>query len=267
MAVSRTLTVLRSVLTNVDRLGVPIPKATRSDFDKLDTMANRARSIRTAQAPDIGAALVDAIAADRDPTTDPAVVAAAVGLVIIDKAGTVEAAVNARADRFVADHADAIVAALAEPFTTAAEAIVAALDVLGDAPVDNARELARRGPDHVAAWAYVQDAHKTIAGVAGCWHQLAALAHVRTDTRLLGPLVICDPDPAGYVALDVVPGELTPWDLARKGWPLELATFASYRARVLRVNAARDDRQAERENAAADAWKRTHSLGRIANTA
>jgi hypothetical protein len=256
-----TLNAAQTVFRTADQLGATVPKTAADDFEHLLAVIDRAHMLKAELRHDIGARAFAALEAGKDPFDDPAVHQAAARCVLTDHFGGVEQALDARAQQFMEDHAVALLGCFAVPFDQAADKITAALELLGDIDLTDTKAIARKGPEAAAAWAEVQQAEQTITRILQMWKTLRGVSHAVPFDKRNAALIVADIPPADWLAQTTTTAELGAWDLARKGWPLSFATPDTYRERLAAIAAESTRRQANREQAATDAYRQMHGSG------
>lgn len=253
---------LNQVIRNAQRLGATIPEALLTEHAKVTKIAQRGRTLKAELGHDIGAAVVAALEADRDPFTDPGVTEAVVRRAVTEGGHGVAAAVADRAARFVEEHALDLLDVFRGPFDEAAATITEGHRVLGDADLDNTRAIGKLGGEAGRAWADVQAAEKVIGEVQQAWKLLSQVAgHAVPWFPQYRLLTIADVPADVWVAENLSHTRVTPWDAARHGWPLDLATPDRFRERMAAVNAAAQAQRAAGEQAFRDGWRRMHGTG------
>lgn len=261
---SLTLTATRTVLKNAEALGAKVPKATAADWDALLTIIDRADALKAELSHDIGTKVVAALEAGADPFEDAAVQQAAVRTVLTDRMAAVEQAIDARTDRYMDDHAENLLAIFAGPFDRAAAKITDALGRLGDVDLTDTKAVAKRGPDAAAAWAEVQQAEQAITTITQTWKVLSGVTNAvpRIDKRY-PVLVIAEAPAEEFVAERLGGVAISPWDAARRGWTLSLATPAGYLERIATINAEVARLDAARDRAGADAMRTRYGMAKV----
>jgi hypothetical protein len=262
MTRSLDLTTIRTVLATAEELGATVPEALTDSHASLLELIARADTLKAELSDDIGAKVVAALDAGTDPLEDPAVQQAAIRTVLADRCHAVDRAIDDRTTRYLTDHGLDLLACFAGPFADAAATIDGALDRLGDVDLADTKTVARRGPDAAAAWAEVQKAEETIAAVLQAWKILSTRESgvPRIDKRYRA-LQIADVPASDFVAQTDSTAELTPWELARKGWPLSLAMPDTYAERVAAVHVEQARGAAAREQAFTDGYRTMHGSG------
>ena len=255
-------TVLASILKTADRLGATIPKPLATEHAGLVAAADRLRNLKTGARNDVGAVVAAALEADRDPFTDPAVAAAVIGRAVADSLHGVEQAATERTAQFVEEHAATILASFTKPFSVAADTIADAHRILGDVSLSDARAIAKRGGEAGRAWAEAHAAEKVIAEVGQVWKLLSQVAPhavpLQPQYRLL---TIADVPAADWLEHGLTNVKVSPWDAARNGWPLALATPEQYLERIAAVHAAIAEHRQASADAFTDGWRRQHGAG------
>ncbi len=234
---------LTTAVRTATRLGAKLPKTFTDDLATLAATEERAHALAVVVGDTLAVVVVDTLADGRDPMTDPDVHQAIVARTLNGATGAIDTALADRARQCTEVHAAAVVEALRAPFAKAGAGVVAAMGKLGDVSLADTGAVVKLGGDAAKAWGDAQAAHQAIADIITAWKLLAqATGHVPWDARH-ATLVTADPPPADYI--DGLPqvGKLDAWAIARRGWPLTLATPAEYRARLAAVTTEQARRQ------------------------
>lgn len=225
-----------TVQSTFTTLGVKLPKALAVAFDQAETIAAKAPHLG-GKPGDLERVVREASLAGREPAADPAVQTALAaqtlaGNRMLDDALTGTAHGSIR-DACVA-HLDAIVGDWRQHFDTAAGALTAAHQRIGDLPLDDTAPILAKGGDVAEVWAQAQTAQRTIDTVLDGWTNLMRLIHVSLspDHRALklAPLTLTQ--------WQTLPAKLTAWDAVRAGLALSVPTLEEYRARVAAIQQA-----------------------------
>lgn len=254
-----TTTTLRTVFAQLDTAGATVPKATATAQAKLTALAAKVEALRPT--PDLPGAILAALAADRDPATDPEVQRHATLRAIGEARHGITTSVDALAADFLTEHTETILAAFAAPFDRAAATITDALEELGAVDLADTRAVLGKGGTAAKVWGEAQTAVATIATAVTTWTTLGALGapcKVTKGTRLL---LIADVPPSTWTTDQLAPegDKLTAWDAARRGYPLEWATPATYAERLAAIHAEQARRagkaEAEAKRAIGQPWR------------
>lgn len=259
MHARQTVNTLNQIFTTSDRLGATIPKAIRTEHDRLAALAERVRHFDPPSR--VGAAVLDALAADRDPYTDEGVRAAAVAVVVGQGSNGIENALSERVGDFLHRNADAIFGAFVKPFDTAAATIAAAVGKLGKVDLDDSRAVLTRGPEAAGLWADIQNAEQVIKTIRDTRSLLAAAHRAYECDPRFRILVYADVPPARFLDDGLARVELPAWQIAQRGYRLSLATPSVIKQRIAAVNAETANRQHRRDDAQRLAYARTHGTG------
>lgn len=254
--------VLASQLRVAERLGARLPKATSEAWERLTRVQAGSKLHRQADGPPLASIVADALEADRDLYTDPAVVAAVTRTAIGQQLNVAFAhEIEARTVRFSADHGDSILSALRKPFDAAAELLAAAFVVIGDVDLEEYREVLAMSGQAAQAWTNAAEAERVIRQVLQVRESLAQLGGVRSVAGCR-TLAFADIPADAYINAGLLADATAPrpWEIVRRGWTLSLATFAEYATRVEAVTAERDRRRDLDATAGQRAWARTHQI-------
>lgn len=248
----------RQLITLAEKAGAVLPKPVLAAYARISDGTLFGGNLAAATAEAVAAAL----AADRDPASDPAVQRLAT-LHYLNNSGVGHALTTLTARTFAdtcAEHSDAIVQALRKPFDVAAKDLEQAVAVLGDRPLDKgeAGTILEAGGHAADAWGKAATATATIKAILGAWHavlvdltrQVQANPHHRALRLAAVPF---------DVYLERFGQEGSPqdaWDVARTGLPLHLPTAQEYRDRVQVLTDGHE--QQRRETAATDRQKWAH---------
>ena len=176
---ARTLT---ATIKTVEKLGAVLPKATATDYAKVNDVAAKVQQLDLHA--DLPGVVLAAIEAGNDPITDPAVQREATRLRISDTQTGLDNALAQRAQAFLDTHAAAILAALRKPFDTAAQAIAETRATLGDLALDNLQAILAKGGNAASLWAQAKQGEQTIRTIQQTWGTIANTAMtVRHDPQ------------------------------------------------------------------------------------
>lgn len=262
MLVRQAVNTLQQVIVNASRLGATIPKAVRAEHDQLAALAEKTRN--GLQIPDtLPAAILDALAAGRDPATDPATRDAVIARQVAACTPSVETALNGRVEDFLHRNAQAILDALAKPFDAAAITIAAVCKQLGDVDLGDTRAVLARGGTAAQLWADAQAAEATIKTVRDTVGLFGAVSsRYAVDGRY--PVLVYADIPADRFLDEQLTRVAPPaYELAQRGFRLSLATGGAVRERIDAVRAEVTRREAQRDDARRAAFARTHGTGVI----
>lgn len=259
MHYGQSFTSLRGIMTTANTCGATIPKAIAAEYATLDGLADRVRHYASDELADnVGAAVLDALADDRDPTDDPAVQRALTAKALIQSAGSLDGALGDRAQAFIEAHALAIIEAHRRPFDKAAAAITDAHDFLGDVDLTDTRTILGTGGTAATSWAQANDAQRTIATIVKAWKLLSQLTGQVPLHHKHQLLITVDAPPAEYIEHSATVA--TPWDAVRHGWTFALATPDTYAARLDALTAEQATRDAHAEQSFGRAYQRVAGI-------
>lgn len=242
------LSTLRTVMTTAATIDAPIPKAIAADYATLTALGDRVRAFAQHELADrVGARVLDALADDRDPTTDPDVNQALTARTLLTITGTFDAALATRAQQVLEDHAPAIAEAHRRPFDQAAAAIAEAFAVLGAVDLGDTRTVLGAGGAAAESWAQAQTATRTIASIVKSYKMLSMATAAIPYQHRHPLLLITDPAPGDYI--DNATTVTDPWTATVRGWPLDYATPDTYTARVDAITTEQTRRQAHTDDA------------------
>lgn len=236
---------IKKAFADADRLGATIPKPTRDAFAELTALGASLDAFLADLRHDVGGAVLDVLAAGGEPLADAEVQRRALRHLLIPHVSRMRGAYNERVKAFTDEHAASIVASFAEPFDEAAAVIVAAVPILGDVNLEDTSGIAHMGGAAGKAWAEVIVAEDTIKSVLAAWGNVA-----RDAKTIRGPGggerfrpglavgAIADVDVDEYVADRIEQQTIRPFDAARRGWRLRLATPDEYAEWLAAVRAA-----------------------------
>lgn len=253
------LNILTQVFATADRVGATLPKRLRDDHAKLAALADKVRTLDAGHK--LPEAILDALAADHDIAADATVQQEAVRNVIAQVSNGVEPALAARVGTFLQDNAEALVAALVEPFDKAAAELKEAVHALGDADLNDPAAVLGRGGDAAQHWANAQRADQVIHQIRTTRQTLANVHRAyQVDPRY--KLLTYVDVPADRFIDDELSGvELRGWQAVHRGLTLSLATPATLRGRVEAVRQETERRALAYQNAPGEAWARSHRVG------
>jgi len=236
------------LLAAADKHGATLPKGTRADLDAALDVARRADAYAVKPA-DLPGAIVDALAAGRDPLEDRAVIAAAVS----DRVGNVMPGARERA-------AHRIVATIKEHIDDTVQGFAPVWDANGAALTDHLRHLpggadfltadprtvARHSPDTLRHWTEARAARDTLTEL----HTVLVAALEAAGRPHHGPVTACMFYDGATSAHDLTAHirQANPAQAAETGLRFSLTTTAHARDRYQAVIAADDaDAQAAAE--------------------
>jgi hypothetical protein len=228
---AQPIAAVRRLTSVTDQLGVKIPKAITDAADKAEATTEAARGFRVP----VGAyaqAVYEAIEAGNDPAADPQVhrLIACDRLNHPDLPANVAALASVRVTEEARKHGDTVVSALRTPFDTAAEAIAACAERIGDTPLTETDRILRHGGDIAAVWSAALGAVETIAKIGTAWNHLATAAGLEAEPRY-AVLRLVDLGDARWPDVAAKP-QPDAWELHTMGLRLSLATFDEYDQRV-----------------------------------
>jgi hypothetical protein len=239
----QAINIIASIINTADKLGAPLPSNVRTEYFALTDLANKAREVDLAG--NVAEAVLRALDAGKDIATDKGVLAAVIGQQVTENQGAINSALSDRAAVFLDTHADDLFGAFCTPFEGYATAISAAATKFGDIDPDNASAILAQGGDAAQVWAAARDAMKGIDAIHQTRKQLTTVSSkFRTDPRYVS-LAIADIPSAEFVSQQVH-GWLSPWELARRGFTLRLATPSVYEERVAGIHQELGHRTAAR---------------------
>lgn len=238
-----TRSILTTVFTTAERLGATMPKAVTAEHQRLLTASQRSRAMYERLHADLAGAVVTALENDRDPLSDQAVLDALTAREILDVQRGVEDAIARRTQALLIEHGPAILAAFGKPFDQAAATITAAVERLGDVAIDDTASVISRGGDAARVWGEARAAVDTITAIRQAWKLLSSAAtHLAVDPRYR-LLTIAEVPAETFVEEQLGGLNLSPWDAARRGFTLSLATPDELHQRITAVQAAQQRRQ------------------------
>ena len=255
-----SLSAIERAFKDADQLGAVIPKNVRAGHAELVGIVARTRDFTATLRRDLGTAVVAAVEAEVDPLADPAVQEAAMAAHVNAGYGAVNGALHARMGAFVNAAAPAVLDALRKPFDAAAADIAAAVAVLGDISLDDTSSVARKGPAAGKAWVEAENGEQTITAVVRVWRNLASAGATSVGpwSDRYGLLAWCDVPAEAFVNEGLAGAKVRPWDAARRGWSLDLATPEGWRQRIAGIG---DEEARRREQRKAEADKARAAVG------
>ena len=172
----------------------------------------------------------------------------------------VNGALHARMGAFLTAAAPAVLEALRAPFDAAVANIAAAVAVLGDIELGDTSSVARKGPAAGKAWVEAENGEQTITAVVRVWRNLASAGATSVGpwSDRYGLLAWCDVPAEAFVNEGLAGAKVRPWDAARRGWPLDLATPDGWRQRIAGIG---DEEARRREQRKAEADKARAAVG------
>jgi hypothetical protein len=258
--VRQAVNTLRQVFTNADRVAATIPKPIRTEHDTLAALAEKVRHGLDI-GDDLPAAVLDALAAGRDPVTDARVRDAVVAREVAGCGHSVETALNARVVDFLHRNADAILAAFVTPFDAAAATIAAVADKLGPVDLDDTRAILNRGGDAAQLWADAQNAERVIKTIRDTFALFGAIHPSHAVDARYKILTYADVPAGRFLDDQLSRVDLPAFEVVQRGIPLSLASRDVLRSRIDAVQREVAARQARHDSAFRDAHRRTRGTG------
>ena len=253
------ITTVDRIIDTADRLDATIPKPVLNKWKKLTALRIKASNIDLGTV-DLPAAILNAMEKGNDVATDPGVQQAVTVTAIGDVQRVVNSRLDARVRDFAIENAPAILEGFRTPFDKAASVIRKSQEVLGDVALEDSRAVLSRGGDAAALWAESQEADKVIADIRTSWKLMGTVAPTGLPDARHALMVICDLPP--HVFIDEQPDpKMRAWDVARRGWPLALATPESIREQIDVIAQERQQREVQAQGAFAKEHQRTRGIG------
>lgn len=264
MSTRITLHTLHQINRTADRLGAKLPKSFVTGAASLLELDQRATAfVRTADAGStVAAAVLDALAQGNDPMTDTDVHAAVIRRGIVDAREQVAGSLYRRAEQFLSDHADAVLAAFKPAVQAAGAKLAAAVETLGADTELVAEEILKRGPQAAQAWTDVRAAEATVADVLTVRKLLTGYSRIRNVGRY-AVLTIADAPPQD-LARPIDQSIPRAWDIVRQGWTLALATTEELERRIAAAMGEQDSANQAQRDAFRDGFRRTNGIGALA---
>ncbi|WP_064256153.1 hypothetical protein [Rhodococcus sp. HS-D2] len=187
----------------------------------------------TFTAPELRDALVAAIDAGREPTTDPHVAAALNAQQLHNEA--LADTMRTEAGHILTDaltqHDIALIDAWRTVFDTAAAALHTAHEVLGDIDLNNAEAILRQGGDAADVWTKAKTGIRTIDTITQAWVAWAQATRLAPVDGTWQAARITDADWHTWHT-HKLGGSTDVWAIVRAGAHLDLADANTYRQRV-----------------------------------
>lgn len=251
-------TTVDGILNTADRLGANIPKPVLTKWRKLTATRTSVKSLDTTS--DLPGAVLAAVEKGVDPTTDPGVQRAVTARAIGDVRNEFNKVLNDRVEDFARTHAHDILAGFQKPFDAAALSIARCLDTLSDVALEDTEAALSRGGSAAAAWVDAQEADKTISTIQQTWKLLNLVAPTGLSNPRHQLLIISPVPPATFIDENLDKTSTRPWDVARRGWRLSLATPETLQERVNAIAEEHQKRVTRADNAFGEQFKRTHGV-------
>lgn len=244
---------LNGIIATANRLGANIPKPTAAEWQKLTSLHQKVNALDVPT--DLVPAILTALEKDKDPASDPAVLNAVTARAIGDTRRPLEAALDDRVRAFAEANGPDILTTFKKPFDNAAATIAICLDGLGDVALEDTKSAIRQGGNAAQLWGDAKLAERVIEEIRTAWKLIRTVAKVGPSDPRHNLLVIADIPAATFIdeQLGLAP-KMSAWDVARRGWPLSLATPDTI---VERVNAVAEE-QRRRETQSAGAFSQEY---------
>lgn len=252
---------VRQLLAAADKHNVTIPPKLRNQIDKDIHIIDLVSEMNFKDGPTIAEALVDALAGDRDPFSDPAVQAAMTRETIANRhsfGGLTEAA-RVRLLETVTASVEDIVESFKPAFNKAGAKLATAHATLTSAgvPTPDAPEVMNRSLPIAAASI---DARNTLETIREIWSviDLVLNATGRSSGAAGGRTaqIIDTGDATSGEVRQLEQGrKADPWAALNAGYTISLATPTEVKERVARVRAADQQTEADAVSAFKDAFK------------
>lgn len=253
-----TTNTLNGIIATANRLGATIPKPTATEWQKLTSLQEKVNALDVSH--DLVPAILSALEKDKDPATDPTVLKAVTARAIGDVRRPLEAALDDRVREFAGANGPEILVAFKKPFDNAAATIARCLDSLGDVALDDTKAAISQGGNSAQIWGDAKLACRVIEDIRTAWKLLRTVAKVGPNNPRHGLLVIADIPVATFIdeQLGLTP-TMSAWDVARRGWPLSLATADTIAERVDAIAAEQQRRATLSEGAFEREYRRKYS--------
>lgn len=229
-------TAANAVRSLYSTLNVEPPEALGTAWDNADKLAAKAGQLG-AKPGDLPSAVVAAILADRDPSTDPDVQRVITAHALMANAGLPDAITGAAIEdirEVCLAHRDQIITGWRVAFDEAAAALAAAHGRIGGLDLDDAVSILAKGGDIADSWATARAADRTISAVVDGWSDLMRLIRVNPDPRHRALRLAA----LSLEQYRTMPAKLSGWDAVRAGLRLSLPTLDEYRARITALEQA-----------------------------
>lgn len=227
---------ISQVFSAFERTSTKPPKVIADAQGRSQQLLAGIVKLQSEQPPSVTHAVGQAILADRDPLTDPAVVTAVIGSHVVSE--QLHNGLRANAEAHMMDvfteHADDIVKAWRKPFDAAAAELVTAHEQIGDLQLEDSTAILRLGGDIASVWERARVANATIDVILDGWAALGmatggASANPRTKLHRIAEV------PPERMAKEFGGQPISAWQAVIAGLRLSLPTFAEMRDRVTAV--------------------------------
>ena len=228
----------KQVVDTADALGAKLPPAVLTAFERATRVSSATKNLSPGEGA-LAGAVAAALDEGRDPAADPEVTRVLVAGLIANRGidQGVEAIVAEEMAAVFAQHADAIVRALARPFDRAAAVVAAAHERIGDHPLDDTAAILKKGGDVGEVWGRAKDAVAVIARIDADWLALADVTRFAPVDRRYAALRIADASSPEVWAAAGLEGRkgADAWSAVLAGLTLGLADSTEYARRVAAV--------------------------------
>lgn len=244
-------TLAAAIERTANHLGAKIP-APVAQAMQLHTAATAAIGATAPHGAQLVTAYLEAIEADRDPLTDPAVIAAATADQLAERRPALAAEVDARATRRIVAATDAITKALAPGFAKVTTALTEAHAELGDVDLNDHATILHQRNQAPQAWAQAVDACTIVEATVHLYALLRQAAGYN-DPALPSVLRVCTTPPGWEKPKR---GRPSAWELQKLGATFALADDATLAQRLDDYHRSLTDARRTAQEAAATATKR-----------
>lgn len=246
-------TSIRQIFQSAASTGATLPGPVVAAHERSARLAAAVRGIGPRQ-DDLAVAVVAALDAHRDPTSDDGVrrVLLARDLATDGLHRGVDSIAIEGTTRAMTEHRDEVVEAFREPFSVAATALTNARTELGPVALEDTAAILAKGGNAAAAFAAATNAVTTIRDIDDGWSALARLLHVPLDPRY-PVLRIAAVAYETWVEQELERKRLTAWEAVRLDLVLSLPTVADFRERAAVIEAGHVRAQERAEEANLDA--------------
>jgi hypothetical protein len=241
-----------AIVSSFETTSTPMPTAIAQIHERY-VKVEAAMSAQTMPSKSVAEAVLAAIEAGNDPTTDPTVQQALTGAELASRMGLTDEVPGIVLEELAArcrTHGDELVDAWRVSFSAAASAITDALAVLGPIDLDDTRAVVRKGADATTSWTAATEATRTIAAINSGWGAFHALVkNGRFPDKKHALLRIAAVPGDVWLERDLAERLPDPWAAVLEGLELSLPTLDEYADRITALDQAAADAYAQAQEA------------------
>jgi len=229
-----------TVAATFTNTGTKPPKAVADAHAAMADLTQRASRLRV-DGSDLAPAVTAALAAGRDPASDPEVQRVVTAIALSGNQALIETVEAEAVDQFrgvCIEHREDIVSAWRKAFDAAAAKLAACYERIGPVPLEDVGTIMVQGGDIASVWAEARKASATIGTIEAGWAALGEFTRTVTVDPNRQVLRLAAVDFETWKAKGLRRARLTPWQILLTGLTLSLPTLEEYRDRVRAIEEA-----------------------------